>query len=119
MTTSAFEMRAFLLKRRAEREAAVAQRSARLEAALPGLTDRLVALGARRVWLFGSLAWGVPHERSDIDLAVEGLPKDQFWEAYGAVLDEAPSDFNLVEVEHIDAGFAARIRDHGRLLHDG
>ena len=39
------------------------------------LTARLYALGARRVWLFGSLARGARADaKSDLDLAVEGMP---------------------------------------------
>ena len=44
--------------------------------------------GARRVYLFGSLAGTgsvVFHPASDIDLAVEGLPGKGFWQALVAV----------------------------------
>lgn len=41
--------------------------------------------GAKRVILFGSLAGQTPwHNRSDIDLAVEGLPEGNFFQAYAA-----------------------------------
>src|SRR4051794_38876647 len=30
--------------------------------------------GSTGVWLFGSLAWGEPHQGSDVDLLVEGVP---------------------------------------------
>ncbi len=53
-------------------------------AAADSLRERIVPLVAEavqsvrdegrcgRAWLFGSFAWGNPHERSDIDLLVEG-----------------------------------------------
>lgn len=45
--------------------------------------------GVQRVWLFGSLAKGrQPDFRSDLDLAVEGLPAEQHL-AVWASLDEA------------------------------
>jgi predicted nucleotidyltransferase len=48
------------------------------------------------VWLFGSLAhaaWFDPD--SDVDMAVEGLPPEDFWKAWAAVEDiirERPVD---------------------------
>lgn len=45
----------------------------------------LQGLGATRVWLFGSLAWGEPHERSDADLMVEGVPAASWPDAVRAV----------------------------------
>nr|HID14120.1 nucleotidyltransferase domain-containing protein [Anaerolineae bacterium] len=52
--------------------------------------------GARRVLLFGSLAGeGEWHERSDIDLAVEGLTPADFFPAYSACRDLLPRDLDL------------------------
>jgi len=52
-----------------ERTARESRRS-RLEAALPGMVERLKTLGAKRVVLFGSLARGEVGKRSDVDLIV-------------------------------------------------
>ncbi len=69
--------------------------------------------GARRVIIFGSLVdpamW---HERSDVDLAVEGLSAEQFWKAYGACHDLLASNqfgFDLVELESAPARLRVRI----------
>lgn len=63
--------------KRRERALQVAREAARL------LYDDF---GVRRVILFGSLAHGAWfHSRSDIDLAVEGLPGSLFWKAWVAV----------------------------------
>jgi hypothetical protein len=44
----------------------------------PAIGALLAARGARRAWLFGSLAWGRGYEpSSDIDIAVEGIPPDR------------------------------------------
>jgi predicted nucleotidyltransferase len=80
------------LRKRAERAKIVAQRAARL------LKDKA---GARRVILFGSLARGeLFHQRSDVDLAVEGIKSQDFWYAW-AELDNLNSEFeiDLVHVE--------------------
>lgn len=57
--------------------------------------------GARRAWVFGSLAhraWY--HAASDIDLAVEGLAPGSVWRAWAAVDRSAPGfHVDLVEIE--------------------
>ena len=71
--------------------------------------------GATRVWLFGSLAdSGVFHDRSDIDLAVEGIPTNDFWRAWAA-LDRlgAGLEIDLVDLRFASASLAAEIREHG------
>ncbi len=58
--------------------------------------------GARRVVVFGSLAHGAWfHARSDIDLAVEGIPPEDFFRAWAA-LDhiESPFEIDLIACEH-------------------
>jgi predicted nucleotidyltransferase len=70
----------------------VARRAARLLRA---------TFGATRVIAFGSLAHGTWFgPRSDIDLAVEGVPADAFWRAWAA-LDRADPAFeiDLVAIE--------------------
>jgi len=68
--------------------------------------------GATRVIVFGSARGDAPwHEGSDLDLAVEGLPKENFWDAYYAMMDLMPSelDFDLVDIERAPDELAARI----------
>jgi len=57
--------------------------------------------GATRVVAFGSLAHGAWFEpRSDIDLAVEGIPTQMFWRAWGALDRLDPDvDFDLIAIE--------------------
>ncbi len=82
-------------------------------------TRELVArFEVRRVWLFGSLAWGGLHEESDVDLLVEGLTGD-LWDAAGAFLEERiglPVD--LVRTEESSPVLVERVRALGLLLHD-
>lgn len=73
-------------------------------------------LGARHVWLFGSLDQLWFHEGSDVDLAVEGMPEERYaiaLERARAILGE-PLD--LVLIEGAEAGLARRIRESGELL---
>jgi predicted nucleotidyltransferase len=59
------------------------------------------SFGARRVILFGSLAhgaWFTAH--SDVDLAVDGLRKDSYWEAWRVVEQFIPDrSVDLVELD--------------------
>jgi predicted nucleotidyltransferase len=70
----------------------------RIQRASRILKDRF---GARRVVLFGSLAFSPEFRRtSDVDLAVEGLKKGDYWEAWGTVeevIDDRSVD--LIEIE--------------------
>ena len=68
--------------------------------------------GARRVIIFGSLAGEGPwHDRSDIDLAVEGVPPERFFAAYSACCDLLPPgmELDLVPLEDAYPEMRARI----------
>ncbi|MBN1359614.1 MAG: nucleotidyltransferase domain-containing protein [Sedimentisphaerales bacterium] len=71
--------------------------------------------GAGRVILFGSLAhagWFEPG--GDVDLAVEGLAPDDYWQAWGLaeeIIGERPVD--LVEVEKATESLRRAIDRHG------
>lgn len=109
------------------RERAIANRQSldilaqqRLEAA-----DRLTRLlaehfGVRKVFLFGSLAKieGL-HEHSDIDLAVEGLPPDRYFEALAQLWHHLPEEveLDLVPMEFASPEMLGVIRCEGVLLY--
>lgn len=87
---------------------------------LPALGRHLVQrFGARRVWVFGSLVEGGFHNRSDIDLAAEGLPGGAALFRAGVELDELASPFevHLVPVEDAPPALRERIFARGELLH--
>ena len=73
-------------------------------------------LGARRVWLFGSLAWGEPHEGSDVDLFVEGLDAARRSEAERRLECLIEGPFDLVREEDAPPGLAERVHREGREL---
>jgi predicted nucleotidyltransferase len=110
-------MAAFLARRaEVEQQELVALRASLL-AALPGLVEELVAAGAAQVWLFGSLAMGEVHARSDIDLAVAGLPADAYFRVLGRLLARAPGLVDLVELESAPESLREVIVREGRQLH--
>lgn len=71
--------------------------------------------GTRRVVLFGSLAhaaWFVPD--SDVDLAVEGLVGDDYWQAWRLVeeiIGDRPVD--LIEIETAGESLRRAIQRYG------
>ena len=77
----------------------------------------LYARGASRVWLFGSLAKGrAQDKRSDIDLAVEGLPPTRRDEAVGAVRALFRSHVDLIDIDNTPAGLRASVLRNRVLL---
>lgn len=107
-----------LIGRAAKRMAEVAARRDALRARLGDVAECLRERhGAERVVLFGSLAWGGFHARSDVDLAVEGVD--------GPELDRAAADVErllpgvvveLFALEDLPASFRRRILDRGEAL---
>ena len=76
--------RTFLARVTRELEEA-AQRADSLRAKAREAAQLFRGFGATGVWLFGSLAWGEPHQGSDVDLLVEGVPETSWPDAVGAV----------------------------------
>jgi predicted nucleotidyltransferase len=76
--------------------------------------------GVSRVYLFGSLARGeMVHESSDVDLAVEGLSPDRYFEALVELWDLLPrgAELDLVPVEYASPEMLAIVRSQGVVLH--
>jgi predicted nucleotidyltransferase len=78
-------------------------------------TELKTRFGAKRVILFGSLAdtdWFAPD--SDVDLAVEGLTPDGYWQAWRLaedIINTRPVDF--VELETVKESLRQAILRHG------
>jgi len=71
---------------------------------------------ARCVYLFGSLREKKFSERSDIDLAVEGLEGTSFFEATGVLLSKSSFPVNLIPLEDCQEKFRQKIKNTGELL---
>lgn len=75
--------------------------------------------GVKRVYLFGSFAWGFEtRPDSDIDLAVEGLPPEKFFKAYGRLENTTRYAFDLVPLEQARSRLRERILKSGIVLYD-
>jgi uncharacterized protein len=75
----------------------------------------LKSYGARDVFLFGSVLTATdPSTVSDLDIAVAGMPPENFFRAYGALTMDLESPFDLVDLDN-DAAFAQSLRRRGRL----
>jgi len=75
--------------------------------------------GAKRVWLFGSLAKGrQPTVHSDFDFAVEGFPAERFFGSVGHLLQVLPRPVDIIELEDCNSLLREQILEHGIILHD-
>jgi predicted nucleotidyltransferase len=96
------------------------QRTLRLRQAARDCARQLVQeFGASRVYLFGSLVEErFAHDRSDIDLAVEGLDAKLYWKALSALwaLLSEGAELDLVPLERAWPSVVERVRSEGELL---
>jgi len=74
--------------------------------------------GARRVFLFGSMARGDVRPGSDVDLACEGLPPGRFFEAWGRLLLFTGREVDLVDLSEVKEPLRRRIEEEGVLLYE-
>lgn len=113
-------VQAFLAREADALAAATAARRERLRGHLSAATRLLLALGAERVWLFGSLAdrpgWAAPTPASDLDLAVAGLPSARFFEAYSALWDLVGEAVDLVDLDRATGSLRERVLADGERL---
>ena len=75
----------------------------------------LCSLGAKEVFLFGSVLTTGFRDHSDIDLAVDGLPAEHVYRVEAtieAILGGMP--FDLIYLESAPAHLAQRIRQKGK-----
>ena len=68
-----------------------------------------IQFGATQVILFGSLLTNKFHETSDIDLAVNGLPENRYFQAVGYLLGLGEFEFDLVEISQAHPEIARAI----------
>ena len=75
--------------------------------------------GAQRLVLFGSRARGDAHERSDVDLAVYGMPVGE-WAPFFLAAEELPTllKFDIVHISpDMNAAFLKNIEKDGVTLY--
>ncbi len=75
--------------------------------------------GVTRVYLFGSFAWGVEtRPDSDLDLAVEGLPPEQFFLAYSRLMDASRYEVDLKPLENLFSRLHNRVLQSGLVVYE-
>jgi predicted nucleotidyltransferase len=102
--------------REAARRTRIDRRRQRAQAIARSAAQRLMDdFGAQSVLLFGSLARADGfHERSDIDLAVTGLPPTLFFAAWRAIDDLAGDiEIQLVDLDRATGLLRRRIEETG------
>ncbi len=81
--------------------------------------DKAVAVlekaGSKEVYLFGSVAENRGEEWSDIDIAVSGIPANQFFKVYSEAARNLEHELDLVDLDH-ETEFAAFLRENNRLV---
>ena len=110
------ETLAHLRRMDAERSRKAAERAARFRKSLPRAAEILRACGAKRILLFGSLAEGSPCRESDVDLAVEGLSPDRYFEALGQLMALFRGPVDLVLLEQAGPSLQERVEETGMPL---
>lgn len=74
----------------------------------------LINIGCAEIYLFGSIVEGSFTETSDIDFAVVGLSKSNFFQAYGELLEKLNHSFDLIGLDYKN-DFSNEIRKTGKL----
>jgi predicted nucleotidyltransferase len=104
-------------RKRAKREAARLAAQTTIKEQILALVQRWPTI--RRVYLFGSVIQpGAFHEKSDVDVAIEGATGEAYF-GFWRELDEAVPQF-FIDVREIDApsSFADEVRRSGILVYE-
>ena len=89
------------------------------ENTIPQILQILMKYAPTRIVLFGSLTKGDRFSlHSDIDIAVEGIPRTQFFRAYADLMMSLDVPIDLKPVEDLEGPILDRIAKEGRLLYE-
>jgi predicted nucleotidyltransferase len=84
--------------------------------------EQLVAVlkrsGAKTVYLFGSAAKGTMHNDSDVDLAVSGLPPENFFKALSVANSLLDRPVHLIDLDEVTP-FTRYLIEEGELQRVG
>lgn len=89
-----------------------------IEQAIIQIIEALRLAGADAVYLFGSMTEGDTHPDSDIDLAVSGLPPEQYFPVLGQALLISPRPLDLIDLDE-DTEFTHYLKEKGKLYRVG
>ncbi|MGK7905040.1 MAG: nucleotidyltransferase family protein [Hormoscilla sp.] len=107
-------------RRRQRQQQAQSQQMARqARAAVEAIVQVLVSeFGAQQIILFGSLVRGGFALGSDIDLAVAGIRKDDYFAALAAANRLTPLWVDLKPLEDLDPHFRQRVLETGEFIYE-
>ena len=114
--TDASDTLAHLRRREAEDRADGRTRPASLRSRLQEAVALLRRHGARKILLFGSVARGDTQKTSDVDLAVEGLPPERYFEATAGLMRVFSGPVDLVRLEEASESLRSTIFAEGEAL---
>lgn len=83
-------------------------------ASIQQLVEALLAYGATEIYLFGSTAQGTSRPESDVDVAVVGLPEDEYYRAVGEAMLLLRRPVDVVDL-NADTLFTQHLRQSGKL----
>lgn len=111
---------AYWKKRRAQQAAQNQKLANQARSDVDIIVEMLVSkFGVRRVILFGSLVRGGFSETSDIDLAVEGLRKKDYFLALAEANDLTRRWVDLKPLEDLEPHFGDRVLQTGECVYEG
>lgn len=116
MAAGVADIRSTLDKRAAAAAERAQIRAGALTAKLPAASAVLTRRGAARTWVFGSLARGDATETCDVDLAVEGLPSEPYFDVLAELMHLFGVRVDLVRLEEASESLRACVREEGRQL---
>ena len=74
--------------------------------------------GCKKIYLFGSLVTGKNHDNSDIDIGIEGLPPDKFFNVYGKLGICMNNAIDLVDFD-FSKDFFEIVKKHKEIIEIG
>ena len=88
-------------------------------AILPQLVDLLIHnFQVSQIILFGSLAKETFTQTSDIDLAVAGIPTEDYFKAWADLNFCSEFEVDLKPLEELDSHFYQRVMETGKILYE-
>ena len=120
MTVEPAQTVAFLRRREADRQRELDERFRTAWEEFHRIVEMIAAeFAPRRIWQWGSLLHRDRFcERSDIDIALEGLgAAERLFRVYARAEEMSTFPLDIVELERIEPEYAHLIRTKGRLVH--
>lgn len=104
-------------RQREERKRYAAQEAQRRRLLLEQLDPIFKKYALSRVFVFGSTLTNQCHANSDIDLYVEGIPPERYWDLWRE-LEECVQERVDLYCERDNATFTQKIRERGKVIYE-